>query len=110
MSDGYNGWTNYETWCAKLWIDNDQGLYYTIQEVAKQYIKDKNHIYTLSNFVKDTLEEGMPEIDASLYSDLLNTSFSQINFYEIAESICDDLDIEDEDEEEKEDKEIEETE
>ena len=23
----YNGWTNYETWAVKLWIDNDEGTY-----------------------------------------------------------------------------------
>ena len=22
--DTYNGWTNYQTWCVKLWIDNDE--------------------------------------------------------------------------------------
>lgn len=23
----YNGWSNYETWNVKLWIDNEEGSY-----------------------------------------------------------------------------------
>jgi len=25
----YNGWTNWETWCASLWINNEEHLYRT---------------------------------------------------------------------------------
>jgi hypothetical protein len=30
---GYNGWTNYETWNVALWIGGDEGLY----SMAKDY-------------------------------------------------------------------------
>ena len=32
----YNGWTNYETWNAALWIGNDRGLY-DIARTAMDY-------------------------------------------------------------------------
>lgn len=31
----YNGWTNYETWLVKLWMDNEQGSYSYFQEEAR---------------------------------------------------------------------------
>lgn len=27
MSDGYNGWKNYQTWNLNLWLQNDEGAY-----------------------------------------------------------------------------------
>ena len=37
----YNGWTNYETWNVKLWIDNEEGDYrYWLERI--QSTKDDN--------------------------------------------------------------------
>lgn len=28
MSNTYNGWTNWDTWNANLWLTNEEGIYY----------------------------------------------------------------------------------
>jgi len=33
--EGYNGWTNWETWNVALWIGNDPGLYELACDVAR---------------------------------------------------------------------------
>ena len=35
-SEEYNGWTNRETWCAALWINNDQGMQEYAAELARR--------------------------------------------------------------------------
>ncbi len=36
MCSEYNGWTNYETWNANLWISNEEGVEATAWEQSKQ--------------------------------------------------------------------------
>ena len=35
MTQTYNGWTNYETWNASLWIGNDEFLYNTAKACVR---------------------------------------------------------------------------
>ena len=96
MSDKYNGWTNYETWNCKLWLDNEQTPNEMISEHIAFLRENKNEksdiIYKLSQFIKDQLiEPYTPELKPSMYSDMLSASLREINYHEIATAYYDDL-------------------
>lgn len=121
---GYNGWSNRETWAVKLWIDNEESSYHFWQEETYQAIEEaKNDSYDvctinnmrnrairiLSNRLEANHEEGTPVLSNNIYSDLLTYSLSRVDWREIAESLITDAEDddenlwedEDEDEEEK---------
>ena len=101
-NETYNGWTNYETWNYKLWIDNEEASYLYWLEQAADILKEsestdymtkqENAICTLGDQLKDEcdqyLEEYMPD-QASCFADLLNGAVSAINWHEIASSLID---------------------
>jgi hypothetical protein len=39
----YNGWKNYQTWNAALWIGNDEGLYSMAKEIAERHVGENHH-------------------------------------------------------------------
>lgn len=78
---GYNGWTNYETWNCALWLDNDEGSYHWAREIVAEYEED----WQAGDALKEALEESMPELEPSMWSDLLRTAFDSIDFREVAE-------------------------
>lgn len=89
MSDTtYQGWSNYETWNAKLWIDNDQGS----QEWATELVKAQRDDWKAADALKAELYDAMPDLGATMFADLLQAAFDNINFREIVESIREDMD------------------
>ena len=106
----YNGWTNYETWNFKLWLDNDEDLHnYIIGEIKKIKSIGTSHIHEVSevsNFLRSYIEDNVPNLNVStrsqsvhgsmsdkngFYDDILNAALRDINTYEIAESYLEDL-------------------
>jgi hypothetical protein len=95
----YNGWTNYETWNVKLWIDNDEGSYNYWRDVAistfrlaekdKPFTRRERASLDLAEQLKSEHEENTPTT-TGCYADLLNSALSSVNWYEIAESLIED--------------------
>lgn len=101
----YNGWTNYETWAVKLWMDNDEGSYLYWKERAQETFdnakagdayatqtREQAATYELSEQLKDEHNDNNPcEESNNVYTDLMRAALDSVNWYEIAESLLEDV-------------------
>jgi hypothetical protein len=89
----YQGWDNYQTWVVNLWIDNEQGSQETSNAIAIETRKEDVDEWRrdLADALKEWIEENMPDLGASMWSDLLRSAWSEINWYEIAETKIDSI-------------------
>jgi soluble cytochrome b562 len=90
---GYQGWKNYESWAVKLHIDNEQGS----QEMSRDLVmnvrvEDKDEWRRDgADVLKEWLEDEMPDLGATMWADLLNGAWSEVDWYEISENIIDEI-------------------
>lgn len=99
METEYNGWTNRETWCTNLWIDNEFGLYEQVQQMAKEEIAghdegEEINPYYLGEQIKEMFEELFDFESIVSNRELLVMmndigSLYRVNWKEIAENILD---------------------
>lgn len=90
----YNGWTNYDTWLCNLWFDN-----FEFSEMLDMFdsCEDKDDILnTIEEYIKSYVEEYLecclaPGMANGLIQDMINSSFREIDFRDIAEHYVDDV-------------------
>tara|TARA_Y100000310_G_scaffold63081_1_gene58358 strand:- start:1410 stop:1700 length:291 start_codon:yes stop_codon:yes gene_type:complete len=87
MSNKYNGWTNYETWNVNLWLSNDEGTYNYILDLAKDHADDAP---MLANALEAFVDELEPELEPSMFSDILSAAMREVNWREIADTLLED--------------------
>ncbi len=80
----YEGWANYETWNVNLWISNEEGTYHEAVRLAGARMDDSP--YALGESFKSWVtDELLPDLGASMASDLLSAAMSEVDWTEIAE-------------------------
>jgi len=100
----YNGWTNYETWNVKLWIDNEEGSYRYWQEATREvwnaaeatetWTRKESAAFALAKRLKDEFEAGNPVAEqASVWADLMGAALSEVNWHEIVNAMIEDLEL-----------------
>ena len=76
--EGYNGWTNHETWLAALWFDNDRSVQRALKFASDaKELQDSAYEYLTYN----------QEIESGWMSDILNAYLSEVNWREVFEKI-----------------------
>lgn len=88
----YQGWKNYETWCVKLWIDNEEPSYRYWRERTQEAGRDGHT--QLARELKSEFEDAAPQLDG-MWADLLGAALSEVAWYEIAEAMIGDEEFED---------------
>ena len=90
----YNGWRNYETWLAYIWLEDVDWRNFVETKLLggeedEEIIKDKK-VEMLAEYLKDYIEEeaDMAGLNGFL-DDLLTSAISEIDFTEIAAAILD---------------------
>lgn len=74
-ADGYNGWTNWDTWAVHLWITNDEAPYFAWRATARR-LGD-------ADALAETLKDELPT--SGIVGD--DVDYEEVNWLEVAEAL-----------------------
>ncbi len=82
LTKTYNGWSNYETWVANMWLNNDESSYRFLQDIVQEEgAPDYEKADWLESLLRYQLDD---EIDVPcMWQDLLRHAFGQVDWLEI---------------------------
>lgn len=83
LNQTVQGWSNYETRAASLWIINDELNYQTLKLAYRQGSEYYDHAAWLEQELRQRLDEERPE---GMFGDLLRIAFDRISWIEIIEN------------------------
>lgn len=106
----YNGHSNYETWAMSMHLDGNydgEGTYNHFQELAQEHYdsaettrytsRDDNARRSLADAIKEEMGKGCDLIgQCSVYSDLMSAALSEVNWYDLAENLLENVEKEEE--------------
>ena len=86
----YNGWTNWETWNFKLWLDNDMASHYSALDMMVIGNGVYEYARALETMAWDMRDDVLKD-ESGFFADACNNAIKEINFFEIAEAYIDDV-------------------
>ena len=91
---GYNGYRNYQTWNAALWLTNTEGDYRYFESRIAELLEDNDGnqakaYFALADEIRDMIEEGNPIEGAGMYSDILTAALQDIDYLAVARNFGD---------------------
>ena len=86
MSDGYNGWTNHETWLVNLWINEGLLDLFEVGEQARHFAEqdEDNAAWEMAKWLREQVDEVIGDQPVGLAADLIGSAMASVNWEEIA--------------------------
>lgn len=95
-NEKYQGYSNRETWLMSIWLDNDEDTYSHWRDRTWAILKslDCDRKLELSRELEEWCKRQQPQLESGLYSDLLTTAVSRIEWSEVAKRLLTDVEAE----------------